>query len=261
VTVIKLYQTRPVSALVRSRGAESIAAKAAEVGSIVAHQGFARGELELSAEEFSSVDWSEFASMWDRLPPDEFMVEGDDFRSRRFGRFTLDRGRLERALYKPYVERHNEYAGEMSFRAFPELEDAAYSDPVLLSLIRFDHSVISAALPSKTTWKVGVHLVRITCGIQSGQPTPEGVHQDDNTAFTVHLISRNCRGGKSRFYDLQRRLIAEFVLVAPLDSVFVDDSAVMHDVSPIEPVDSGVGLRDVAIVDFYTSQHAMFDLQ
>jgi hypothetical protein len=75
------------------------------------------------------------------------------------------------------------------------------------------------------------------------------------------LISRNCRGGKSRFYDLQRRLIAEFVLVAPLDSVFVDDSAVMHDVSPIEPVDSGVGLRDVAIVDFYTSQHAMFDLQ
>jgi hypothetical protein len=43
--------------------------------------------------------------------------------------------------------------------------------------------------------------------------------------------------------------------------VFVDDSAVMHDVSPIEPVDSGVGLRDVAIVDFYTSQHAMFDLQ
>lgn len=95
-----------------------------------------------------------------------------------------------------------------------------------------------------------------------GNPGPEGVHQDDATLTVICLIRRNnVRGGVNRVWTLAQpngkplpsdirsdndRLVAEFLLQQPLDTLLVLDRRVKHEATDICPIDTRkVAVRDV----------------
>ena len=52
-------------------------------------------------------------------------------------------------------------------------------------------------------------------------------------------------------HDLTGHTLGSFTLTEPLDAALVDDTRVMHGVTPVEPVDPAyVGFRDVLVVTF-----------
>ena len=62
---------------------------------------------------------------------------------------------------------------------------------------------------------------------------------------------RNMHSGDDDVHDLDGAPLGSFTLTEPLDGALVDDSRVMHGVTPVEPVDPREpGLRDVLVVTF-----------
>ncbi|MBL7494204.1 2OG-Fe dioxygenase family protein [Frankia sp. AgW1.1] len=197
--------------------------------------------------------WRELAASFRDLPVDRYLAKGADFRRRRYGRFFLDiEGKLADAPSAPFVQarRYNSYAGDVR-RYFDELEPTVRQNPSLLLLIATDAAVVRAVFPTRRFWRVEVHQFRITARPGAmGFPTPEGIHRDGNDIFAIHLIDRDCRGGQSRVYSEDGRPLAKRFLKRPLDSLYVFDSVVLHDVSPIQ-TKGGCGVRDVINIDFF----------
>jgi hypothetical protein len=103
------------------------------------------------------------------------------------------------------------------------------------------------------TWEVRVHQIRIVASIdEPGLPAPEGIHQDGTDFLTLHLVRRhNVVGGISTLYDLERRTLQSYTLRNPLDSLIIDDSRIMHGVTPVYPVAGCTeGTRDILGIDF-----------
>jgi hypothetical protein len=100
---------------------------------------------------------------------------------------------------------------------------------------------------------VEVHQFRIEARNDAiGQPTPEGMHRDGVDYVLVLLVDRtNIRSGETSIHDLAGKTLGSFTLTSPLDAALVDDSRVMHGVTPVEPLDPALpGFRDVLVVTF-----------
>src|SRR5690606_36512610 len=82
----------------------------------------------------------------------------------------------------------------------------------------------------------------------AGLPTPEGRHSDGHRFVGMHLVPRdNCTGGLSVVHPEQGPPV-ELMLTEPLDSLFVADRDVTHEVTAIGTVD-GTAVRDMLLVD------------
>jgi hypothetical protein len=70
-----------------------------------------------------------------------------------------------------------------------------------------------------------------------GYPSPEGIHQDGHHIVVQHMIKKfNITGGKSLIYNLNKENIATISLENFLDSCYIKDKMVMHNVSPIRSI-------------------------
>ncbi len=144
-------------------------------------------------------------------------------------------------------------------RRFAPLAADTVNNPFLLELIRFDFAQLTSRKHIEDDWLVGVHQVRIvaTTGV-TGNPTPEGIHRDDETYTAQHLIARhNIGGGVNYFYgsgpEPARRPLAVWKQETYFDSYYFDRS-LWHSVSPITSSDrDGDGHRDVILIDFVES--------
>ena len=133
------------------------------------------------------------------------------------------------------------------------------NNPFLRELIRFDFAQLTSKQHIEDNWLVGVHQIRIiaTLGV-SGNPTPEGIHRDDETYTAQHLIDRhNVGGGVNYFYgsgaEPARRPDAVWKQESYFDSYYFDRS-LWHSVSPITSGNrEGDGHRDVLLIDFVES--------
>jgi hypothetical protein len=102
-------------------------------------------------------------------------------------------------------------------------------------------------------WHVELHQFRIETVLgQSGLPTPEGIHRDGVEGVIVMLVNRrNVSRGVTELFDPQGRPLGEFTLAHPGDCVFLDDTRILHGVTPIAPRDPvEPGIRDVLVVTF-----------
>ena len=64
-------------------------------------------------------------------------------------------------------------------------------------------------------------------------------------------IADNVRGGESSIFDLEKKIITSLILNSFMDSCFVKDVMVMHDVSSVECIDySKIAKRDMLILDY-----------
>jgi len=193
--------------------------------------------------------WQAF---WDRLPPDTFLRDGGRYRQRRHGCFVVEAGQLRavphRAHWQP-VE-YNALHGGIE-RLFEPLEPALVADPLwsrwLLAL-----AARASALKGEQAWYVEAHPFRIDTARGIGRPTPEGAHRDGVDLVTVTLMGRTgVKGGETRVFQARSPEGLRFTLTRPWTTMLMDDERVIHESTPIQPLDPAhPGHRDTLVLTF-----------
>ncbi|MES2525563.1 MAG: 2OG-Fe dioxygenase family protein [Bdellovibrionota bacterium] len=193
-----------------------------------------------------------FQSFWNNLPTDQHMADGGVYRQRRFGVYHYIPGKglafkgNEHFFQSKNVNKLN---GGVA-RSFETVEHGFAHDPVLISLLYWDLYQLPEFVRSKKL-KVYIHQIRILANpLMTGNPTPEGIHQDGHLYVAQHLVKRNnVSGGTSQIYNLDKFPVFTTTLKNPLDTLIVNDPYVFHSVTPITSL-SDNGTRDMLLVDF-----------
>ena len=229
------------------------------VGGLVENDHFAL----VPAHKFSfssslSKSRKHFSHEWDHLKLDPYMADRGKYRFRRYGLFNLSAitGRLN---YIPdasfYQDININPLNGGKPRKFASLTKDSVENPFLQELMLFDLAQLTSTTSVKVDWLIGVHQIRIIAmpGV-SGNPTPEGVHRDDETYTVQHLIKRhNIDGGVNYFYGSEREPERYPTVLKQLnyfDSYYFDHT-LWHSVSPITlNMHGSEGYRDVLLIDF-----------
>jgi hypothetical protein len=201
--------------------------------------------------------WQRLRRDWNHLELDRYLEPGAAFRLRRYARYCWSPASDELLIlpHSPYYQpvEENQYAGGV-VRDFAPLRGESVSNPFLTSLVRSTFACLPISeVKREQTWEVRVHQIRIVASPgQPGQPAPEGIHQDGTDFLTLHLVGRhNVTGGTSTIYDLNREPIQSFTMRETLDSLILEDSRVMHGVTPVHVADGReTGTRDLLGIDF-----------
>ncbi len=200
-----------------------------------------------------------FRRDWEHLELDPYMADGGRYRLRRYGLYQLSAatGHLSHIPGAPFYQsiKINPLNGG-EHRHFAPLGADTVENPFLRKLIQFDLAQLTPNKHIEDDWLIGVHQIRIlaTTGVP-GNPTPEGIHRDDETYTSQHLIARhNIGGGINYFYgsgpEPTRLPQAVWKQESYFDSYYFDRSQ-WHSVSPIAAGNSGgIGHRDVILIDF-----------
>jgi hypothetical protein len=214
------------------------------------HAPVMRGLLEQAG---GLAGWDAFAGSWDDLGRDTYMADGGRYRKRRHAVFSADADGIRREAAQPHYQSrdYNTLNGGIE-RWFEPVLDPVGAGPPMTAILRFCHTLFGRLTPAPR-WHVEVHQFRIEARTgEAGRPTPEGMHRDGVDHVLVLLISRrNIASGVTSVHDLSGRTLGQFTLTEPLDAALVDDTRVMHGVTPVEPVDPAQpAFRDVLVVTF-----------
>ncbi len=196
-------------------------------------------------------DWH---SLWADLPPDPHLRDGGRYRRRRHGCFVVNADTVaavpHRAHWQP-VE-YNALHGGIQ-RWFEPLPASLMNDPAWLRLL-LGLGTVASALRGPQTWFVEAHPFRITTeGVGAiGRPTPEGAHRDGVDLVVVLIIDRqNIKGGETRVFDANGPQGVRFTLTQAWSALILDDERVIHESTPIQPVDpQQPSWRDTLVLTF-----------
>lgn len=224
-----------------------------ELGRVLQQQGFAvldaRGVSDLSGCPL--VELMQLNPAWDTLPPDAFLKDGGRYRRRRHASCVVDGGQVKpvphRAHWQPLE--YNALHGGMQ-RLFEPILPALMDQPVWRALLRWLGEVASA-LKGPKPWFVEAHQFRIDTTDGIGRPTPEGAHRDGVDLVAVFMVSRaGVKGGETRVFDAAGPNGQRFTLTEPWSVLLLDDARVIHESTPIQPLQPDVhdGHRDTLVV-------------
>jgi hypothetical protein len=203
------------------------------------------GLLGLSISELLVLNES-----WNDLPPDAYLRDGGRYRRRRHGCYVADADQLQavphRAHWQPLD--YNALHGGLE-RWFEPLSRRVVEHPawqVLLLALADQCSQVKGQRP----WFVEAHQFRIDTEGGIGRPTPEGAHRDGVDFVAVILVNRvGVKGGETRVFEAQGCHGQRFTLSDPWTLLMLDDEKVIHESTPIQPLD-GVGYRDTLVLTF-----------
>ena len=198
-----------------------------------------------------------WAPLWDDLPPDAFLKDGGRYRRRRHGCYivTPAAGTVQamphRAHWQPV--KYNALHGGIE-RWFAPLPPAMADDPAwrqLLCALAARSAVLRGLDPAAPCY-VEAHPFRIDTPDGIGRPTPEGAHRDGVDLVVVVLVARQgIKGGETRVFDARGPQGLRFTLTEPWSALLLDDERVIHESTPIQPVDpAGGGHRDTLVLTF-----------
>jgi len=202
----------------------------------------------------AAPDWTAWHAHWDDLPPDPHLRDGGRYRRRRHGCCVVSAGRVSPAAHRAHwqpVEYNALHGGyERWFEPLPqELVEAPGWAAMLLGLAHMadDMAGNNTAAPA---WFVESHLFRIDTAGGIGRPTPEGAHRDGVDLVAVVLVGRqNVKGGETRVFDADGPQGMRFTLTEPGSALLLDDARVIHESTPIQPVNSEQSaFRDTLVV-------------
>jgi hypothetical protein len=227
-------------------------------------------QSELGTKNYSFIPGSEFSfgpelrsemedfwKDWENLRPDNYLKSDDSFRLRRLAYFRLksEKEELQASSKTAFFQtsKTNSYAGGVE-RSFDPILKSSQKNDFLRELIKFSFRQFMAGTKKRSDfWEIDVHQIRIIGSEgEIGQPTPEGIHQDDQDFVCIFLVGRkNVCGGLNTIYDLKRRPLTNCELKQPMDSILLLDPHVMHGVSPIKPRNpKEPAIRDVLLLGF-----------
>ncbi len=193
---------------------------------------------------------------WDALPADAYLKDGGHYRRRRHASFVLEPtagGALlmqapHRAHFQPLT--YNALHGGL-VRWYEPIDEAVLALPAWRALLAGLGTQL-ARLRGVSRWFVEAHQFRIDTSDGVGRPTPEGAHRDGVDFVAVLLMQRHAiRGGESRVFELDGARGVRFTLEQAGSVLLLDDTRVMHETTPIVPLDdSRPGWRDTLVLTF-----------
>lgn len=224
---------------------------------LVINQGYVAGNLSgFINGELDTAVWSDFQAAWQDLVPDHYMGDGGHYRLRRYSVFKLEAG-ADAVTINP-DQRHyqavdyNPLNGGI-YREYPPFADDFLSNPIFLGLLNFTRTLVQQVSSEKRNWRIEGHQFRILATAdESGKPTPEGIHKDGRDFVFIALVNRkSVKGGVSKIYSEQGRILLQTKLHRPLDFLLLDDRRHLHYVTTIRPLKKQKeGLRDVLVLTF-----------
>ena len=200
-----------------------------------------------------AAGWDALARSWDDLGLDTYMADGGRYRQRRHAAFLASQQTLVRKPDQPHYQSRdfNALNGGIA-RWFAPVLPAVAANPAFRAILQYCTDLFDSLTPAPA-WHVEAHQFRIEAKPgQSGQPTPEGMHQDGVDWVLVLMIGRqNIASGTTTIHGLDRQLLGSFTLEQPLDAAFLDDHRVFHGVTAVDPLNpADPAHRDVLVITF-----------
>jgi hypothetical protein len=185
------------------------------------------------------------------LPQDCYLPDGGTYRYRRYTAFRVSSAAVAVQPHRPYFQpvEVNRVAGGIA-REFAPLDPAQQGNPFLHGLLRLNVDQLPGGAAG--TWQVDVHLVRVVARPgKAGRPSPEGVHRDGFDYISIHLLGLGgpAAGGASVVVRPDGTPVTQTRLAHRLDSLYLDDRALRHDVTPLVTT-GGRAHRDVLLMSF-----------
>ena len=191
---------------------------------------------------------------WNTLALDNYLKDGGRYRRRRHSCFVQDGERLTQTAHRPHWQpvEYNALHGGMH-RLFEPVEAAIVAQAAWQQLIRALGDVCSQVKGSQP-WFIEAHQFRIDTTDGIGRPTPEGAHRDGVDFVAVLLIGREqVKGGETRIFEAHGPNGKRFTLTEPWSLLLLDDAAVIHESTPIQPIGEH-GHRDTLVLTYRAGQ-------
>ncbi|MGN1055505.1 MAG: 2OG-Fe dioxygenase family protein [Comamonas sp.] len=190
---------------------------------------------------------------WNDLPPDEYLKDGGRYRCRRHASFVVQGNQCERVPHRPHWQpvQYNALHGGME-RWFapmkPEVAAQVAWQQMMVRLAQLSQQLFAAS--SLAPCYVEAHQFRIDTAHGIGRPTPEGAHRDGVDLVAVFLVGRQgIKGGETRVFEASGPTGIRFTLTQPWSLLLLDDARMIHETTPIQPVEQGQpGTRDTLVV-------------
>ena len=207
----------------------------------------------------NASDLMAFNPSWDHLVTDTYLKDGGRYRKRRHSCFAVNGDSVQltphRAHWQP-VEYNALHGGMQRWfePVVPDVVAAPAWQKLLVWLARVGSACQASrgASPKPEPWFVEAHQFRIDTTDGIGRPTPEGAHRDGVDFVAVFMVERaNIKGGETRVFDASGPTGERFTLMQPWSLLLLDDAKVIHESTPIQPLDTAQGTgahRDTLVV-------------
>jgi hypothetical protein len=195
-----------------------------------------------------------YAGTWNDLPADRYLRDGGRYRYRRHACFVHEPGgALEAVPPRAHWQStlYNALHGGME-RWFEPIAPALAGSEGFGQLLRSCGELFAAARFAPR-WYVEAHQFRIDAADGIGRPTPEGAHRDGVDFVAIVLVRRDpLRGGETRVFPAQGSGGGlRFTMQRPGETLLLDDTRVIHETSPIQPIGPGSGgVRDTLVLTY-----------
>ncbi|MCG3189675.1 MAG: hypothetical protein LKCHEGNO_02160 [Burkholderiaceae bacterium] len=198
------------------------------------------------------ADLQAWRPRWDDLPADHYLRDGGRYRQRRHSCFVVDGDTVTQVPHRPHWQslEYNALHGGIE-RHFEPMPPAWVAEPAWARLLRGLASC-ATRLRGVQPWFVEAHPFRITTAGGIGRPTPEGAHRDGVDFVAVILVARSgIKGGETRVFDADGPQGLRFTLDEPFSALLLDDERVIHESTPIQPIDAAhEGHRDTLVLTY-----------
>lgn len=196
------------------------------------------------------------AADWNGMPPDPYLKDGGHYRRRRHASLVVRAGEARLAAHRAHFQppEYNALHGGMERWFSPmraELVESAFFTRLVLSVATLCSAVRGSG---DEPWYVEAHQFRIDVSEGIGRPTPEGAHRDGVDFVALALVGRaHIRGGETRVFDAESPHGLRFTLRTPWTLMFLDDTRVIHESTPIQPElgeARDAGYRDTLVLTY-----------
>ena len=186
---------------------------------------------------------------WNDMPHDQHLKDGGRYRRRRHSSFIHENGTLAQVPHRAHWQSldYNALHGGMA-RWFEPILDKTLHQPAWPKLLSALATTANQLRGMDPRWCVEAHQLRIDTTDGIGRPTPEGAHRDGVDMVAVFLINRYAvKGGETRVFEADGPQGQRFTLTEPWSLLLLDDARVIHESTPIQPVQDAAH-RDTLVV-------------
>ncbi len=214
-----------------------------------------QGHAELDPPGFAALTSSRLAELdalrpsWNDLPADTYLRDGGHYRRRRHSCFVVQGESVEQVAHRAHWQplEYNALHGGLE-RRFEPIEPGVIASDAWQKTLKAMGALASSLRRREQPWYLEAHQFRIDTTDGIGRPTPEGAHRDGVDLVAVVLVDRRgIKGGETRVFDADGPTGLRFTLLEPWSCLLLDDARVIHESTPIQPLEAG-GHRDTLVL-------------